>query len=602
MPTSPLGPRLVWALSLTAALLAPVSAQEPERESQPSQNQAPEKPAARPEWYGVLDAGPRVFRFVIEAEPSKEGQEVHLLRSIDEGERRFRLDPYTVDQDQKQFTFELKASQALYTSELSDDGLTATGKWKQSGNELDLVFRRITGVPADVPDELWVGKLNLVVQKLELRFRIYNQPEGPPKVFMDSTTQEAGGFKVERRIDDDEWTFEVPGVRGTFTGTRNAEGTELTGAWKQNVLSLPLQLTKEDPELPVPVKVVVRPQTPQPPFPYSSEEVTFPGLDDSVKLNGTLTIPAGEGRHPALILISGSGPQDRDETLLDHKPFWVLADHLSRRGFAVLRYDERGVGESTGKFETATSEDFSRDVEAALNFLQLHERIAIDQIGLIGHSEGGLVAPMVAARRPDVACLVLMAGTGVDGEQILLSQGTLIMQAEGLGTEEELKLQRVLQGALLRLIKEANDGDSVEQLTQQALDKARSLVSVEIFEKEELEEKIKLAMQQFQSPWLRFFIRYDPAPTLRRVKCPVLALNGEKDLQVDPKLNLPAIHKALTEGGNPDFEVRQLASLNHLFQTSKTGAVSEYEKIEETLAPAFLEAVTNWLQPRLRDN
>jgi uncharacterized protein len=354
----------------------------------------------------------------------------------------------------------------------------------------------------------------------------------------------------------------------------------------------------EAPSTPPKGKGPHRPQLPTKPYPYAEEQVTYENKKAGVKLAGTLTLPPGKGPFPALLLITGSGPQDRDETIVGHKPFLVLADHLTRRGVAVLRADDRGVGQSTGDFFTATSADFAEDVRAGVEYLTRRKEIDPRRIGLIGHSEGGLIAPMLAAHPSDIAFVVMLAGQGLPGDEVLYLQGEKILKTGG-ASAEQLDRQRELQTRLFALVKSEKEPDALER-------KVRSLLDAEVAKLSEEKKKeaapLKAGMQaqigMVTSPWLRYFIGYDPRPTLQKVRCPVLALVGSRDLQVVPQPNLLAIERALREGGNKDFTIKEVPNVNHLFQTCTTGELAEYAKIEETIAPAVLELITDWIATR----
>jgi pimeloyl-ACP methyl ester carboxylesterase len=333
----------------------------------------------------------------------------------------------------------------------------------------------------------------------------------------------------------------------------------------------------------------VRPQDPKPPFPYSQEEVTYGSLEPGVKLAGTLTIPDSKGPFPAVLLITGSGSQNRNEEIMGHKPFLVLADYLTRRGIAVLRVDDRGVGGSSSGPPTATTMNFVQDVLAGVAFLKARHDVDPRHIGLIGHSEGGLIAPIVANESPDVAFIVLMAGSGVKGEDLLLEQGRLLMRASG-ASEELMQENAKVQKKLFSVIKSTTDNEAAEKQMREFLSTVNPAIR----------ESALAQMNMALSPWMRFFVTYDPQTALLKVKCPVLAMNGEKDLQVPPRQNLPAIEDALRAGGNKDFKVVELPGLNHLFQTCKTGAVSEYSQIEETISPSALDLMGDWILQHTR--
>jgi hypothetical protein len=550
-----------------------------------------------------MDTGPRLFRFVIITK-SNGSNEAELI-SLDEGSRRFPLDD--VHHDGKRFGFHLKVSKAQFDGQYSEDQKSLSGKWTQQGASFDLVLHRVDAVPKDEPSEIWLGTLNAGFQKLRIQLRAYHDQAGD-RVFMDSLDQKVGGFKATRTLDGNRVQIDVPGIRAQFVGTLNveagrlnAEATEMVGKWSQG---LPMALTFKRVESVANPSALEpkRPQHPKPPFPYSDKEIAFPSDSGKIELAGTITIPSMPGPHPLAILISGSGPQDRNETLFDHRPFLVIADHLTRNGIAVLRFDDRGVGKSTGKFAAANTMDFASDVQAAVNYARSLPEIASKQIGLIGHSEGGLIAPMVASQDQDIAWIVLLASPGVNGEQILYSQGQLIVAAEG-GTQKDMNRQRRIQELAFQTIKTSEPGASIEphvqKIVEQILDPATDQdadpnKSTQL--KSALAALIRANLLAMKDPWFLFFSSHEPGPVLEKVRCPVLAMTGTKDVQVDPKLNLPKIEESLRKGGNPQFAIRELPGLNHLFQTCQTGGLSEYQTIEETFAPLALETMSNWIR------
>jgi pimeloyl-ACP methyl ester carboxylesterase len=282
------------------------------------------------------------------------------------------------------------------------------------------------------------------------------------------------------------------------------------------------------------------------------------------------------------VLITGSGPQDRDETLLGHKPFLVLSDYLTRKGIAVLRADDRGTGKSTGDFAAATTADFATDTEAGVAYLKTRAEVNPHKIGLIGHSEGGVIAPMIAARDHGIAFIVTMAGPGVPGDQILVAQVRAIDLASGK-TPEEAEKDATQEREVLELLKTDKDDATLEK-------DVRAKLGGDV-----PDAKVGLSIKQLNSPWFRYFVNYDPAIALRKVQCPVLAIIGEKDVQVPARQNLPAIREALEEGGNKHFDVEEVPGLNHLFQTAKTGGPMEYAQIEETISPVALDKMAGWI-------
>lgn len=340
-----------------------------------------------------------------------------------------------------------------------------------------------------------------------------------------------------------------------------------------------------------------RPQTPLPPFPYTAREVQYDNPGDGASLAGTLTVPPGPGPHPAAVLITGSGAQDRDETIFDHKPFAVIADALSRAGIAVLRSDDRGVGGSTAGSAPSTSSTFATDVAAAVAYLRAQPEIDPDRIGLIGHSEGGIIAPMVAAADERIAYIVMLAGTGVSGRELMPLQLAAVSRAAGV-SEESIARQVAAQEAAFDLVIAGASDDGIRAAVAVLVDE--QLAGASEAEREANRERgYEMAFRQVSSPWFRAFLIEDPRVNLRDVTCPVLALNGTRDTQVPAELNLEAIAEALQEAGNEDVETIALEDLNHLFQHAQTGGVGEYGVIEETFSPEALELIAAWIRARV---
>lgn len=335
-----------------------------------------------------------------------------------------------------------------------------------------------------------------------------------------------------------------------------------------------------------------RPQEPKRPFPYVEQEVSYSN-SPAAMLSGTLTLPQGPGPFPAVLLITGSGPQNRDEEMHGHKPFLVLSDYLTRRGIAVLRVDDRGVGKSMGIVATATSADLATDALAGVAYLKSRPEIRKDQIGLIGHSEGGMIAALAAEQSKDVAFIVMLAGTGVPGDQVMLEQSSLIARASGQ-TEVAIAGSRDLHRQMFAVIREEPDQYRAQARLIEIV--RESLEKLPEEERQRAGKQLLAQVHAVNSPWMRYFLTHDPAESLRKVSCPVLALNGALDMQVLPKQNLPAIEAALKAGGNTDYTVREIPGLNHMFQTAITGAPSEYALIEETISPVVLEMISDWIK------
>jgi len=445
--------------------------------------------------------------------------------------------------------------------------------------------------PAFDPAGTWLGTLSVSGVELRIVFNIVKNADGSLKATLDSPDQGAKDIPTDTvKVEGDKLLIEIKGIRGSYSGVFNSTSKEIEGTWTQNV-ALPLKLKRVDkvPEL-------RRPQTPKPPYPYLEEQVSYENKAAGIKLAGTLTLPRTGGLFPAVLLITGSGSQDRDETIFGHKPFMVIADDLTRRGLAVLRVDDRGVGGSTGSPTTATTEDFAGDVLAGVEYLKSRPDIDPHRIGLIGHSEGGVIAPMVAARSRDVAFVVLLAGTGVTGERILYEQGELISRAEG-APEDTIAKALAGQKKSFTVIKENKDPKAAEEKLKPVL--AESFKALDEEQKKASggeEQWVKTQIQTLNSPWFRYFLTYDPKTALVKVKCPVLAMGGSLDLQVPAKENLKAIEDALKAGGNTNVKTEELPGLNHLFQKAKTGGVSEYAKSEETMSPAALKVMGDWIE------
>lgn len=445
---------------------------------------------------------------------------------------------------------------------------------------------------------VWNGTLEMA--GLRLRLNVKDAANGKLTATLDSLDQNANGIPVDSiALEARAVKFEIKVIGAKYEGTLSVDNQEIVGTFTQGGAALPLTFKRTDKP-----SVINRPQNPQPPFPYDAEEVSYKNVKDDITLGGTLTLPRDANkakRFPAVLLITGSGAQDRDESLMNHKPFLVLADYLTRRGIAVLRVDDRGVGKTTGDFSKATSEDFARDALAGVEFLKTHTRVDAQKIGLVGHSEGGMIAPMVSVQSKDVAFIVLMAGTGVSGEEILLAQAALIGKASG-ASDKDITRNRTLQQRLFVVLRAEQDAAVREKKLRDVMQTfAENELSADE-KKTFTADRLNAEVNRLSSVWIRFFTIYDPRPTLRKVRVPVLAINGERDLQVPAKDNLREIEKALKAGGNKDVTVIELPKLNHLFQTSTTGALEEYARIEETIAPQALKTIGDWIAKRTGSN
>ncbi len=560
---------LIFATLLLSPLLGPAHAQD-----------------ISGDWQGTLSAGGAELRLVLHLTKSADGSLTATLDSVDQNANGIPVNSVTLKESR--LNLDIEALHGTYEGKVAADGKSISGTWSQ-GSSLPLVFKRAGAAalktehkpakPSDI-DGAWLGSLDLGAFKLRVVFHIANTEDGLITT-MDSPDQGVKGQPTTSTARNGaSLKIEIKAVGGEFEGKIAADLQSIDGTFTQLGAphSLLLKRVKDQADL-----ELKRPQNPVKPYPYHEEEVSYENKLQNVTLAATLTVPRGTGPFPAVVLITGSGPQDRDESLMGHKPFLVLADYLTRHGIAVLRADDRGTAKSTGDFKTATTADFATDTEAGIAYLKTRSEVDAHKIGLVGHSEGGVIAPMIAARNKDVAFIVMMAGTGVPGDQVLVAQGEAIHIAGGKNAAEAAK-DSAKERALLTLVETEKD---------------EALLKKELKEKlagEIPEGEVGLQIQQVTSPWFRYFLTYDPATALRRVTCPVLAIDGSLDTQVLPSQNLPAIRKALEEAGNKHFEADELPGLNHLFQTAKTGAPSEYAEIEETISPLALDKISRWIR------
>lgn len=434
----------------------------------------------------------------------------------------------------------------------------------------------------------WAGTLKVQSASLRLVFHISKTETGYTAV-MDSPDQGAYGLPAGNvTFTNPSLLIEAPAMGISYKG--ELKNDHITGEFKQGGQKFNVDLYRTQAQKPEERK---RPQEPSEPYPYYTEEVVFKNVKEGIELSGTLSLPKKEGMFPVAILISGSGPQNRDEELMGHKPFLVLSDYLVRKGIGVLRYDDRGTAKSGGVFKTAITSDFAQDAASAVEYLKTRKDVNKNKIGLIGHSEGGLIAPMVANSSKNTAFIILLAGPAISGDQLLLTQQVLIAKALGK-SEAEIQKSKADNLRAFEIVKKYNHPAElktkmtqyISEISKNDPDKPQG-ISQEEYEKAQVERIL--------SPWMTSFLRYHPQPTLERVKCPVLALNGAKDLQVAPKENLDALRKALSRGGNKNVTIKELPGLNHLFQECTTGLPGEYGQISQTISPMALNEISEWL-------
>lgn len=343
-----------------------------------------------------------------------------------------------------------------------------------------------------------------------------------------------------------------------------------------------------------------RPQEPLKPYPYYSEEVTFKNTQENITLQGTLTMPSKNGNYPVVILISGSGPQNRDYEYSGHKPFLILANYLTTNGIAVLRYDDRDFGKSIDVINKSSITDFSTDITSAISYLKTRKEIIKNKIGLIGHSEGGIVASMVAASCNDVNFIILLGAPGIEGSKIMLKQFELYPKVLGASKSEIRKYNTRMKQVVKMVSNSENRVDLKTNLTKLLNETYDKTPAVMIPKNVSKKLHIEYSANRLSSASFIELLNYDPEPILSKVTCPVLALNGEKDIQVTPNENLVGIKTLLLKNGNTNVTIKEIPSLNHFFQECKTGSPMEYKTIEQTFSPIALKEISDWILGKVK--
>lgn len=425
----------------------------------------------------------------------------------------------------------------------------------------------------------WIGEIEMNGHKLGFGFEIL-QSGDQYESRLDIPTQGVKSFKAATTsFKDKQLTISFPEFQMHYEGVLDEQGS-ISGQLIHAGMGMPLELKRG-------THNVNRPQTPKAPFNYQSENISFQTAD-GLKLAGTLTLPQQKEKYSVVILISGSGPQNRDGDMFDHQPYYVLADHLSRNGIGVLRFDERGVGDSEGSFESANVASHVADVTSAIKYLKSRKDIKSSALGLLGHSIGGLVAPQLAVENKEIAFVVLMAAPGINGDQLMLAQKAAFERNMGLPELQVMQGQNLVKGAYDIIVNTA--------LLQRPLRDSINAFYTHKYGQLIPDEQRTALVDQLTGNELIGLIRAQPATQLAKVHCPVLALNGSKDLQVLPAENLKAIESTLKANGNRQVTVKELPGLNHLFQECTTGLTDEYGEIEQTMSPLVLETISNWIK------
>jgi pimeloyl-ACP methyl ester carboxylesterase len=443
----------------------------------------------------------------------------------------------------------------------------------------------------------WQGSVN-VGKKLRLVFHV--TPSGDTVIStMDSPDQGVTGITCERTyIEKDSILFDMSNMGIEYAG--ELKGDSIVGTWFQKGLKIAITFYKTDK-----TAELYRPQTPKPPFSYESEDVIYFNTDNSIQYGATITKPMGKGPFPAVLLITGSGQQNRDEELFGHKPFAVIADFLTKRGYLVMRVDDRGVDKSTGDYINATTLDFAGDVNTSIDYLKTRSEVNKNKIVLIGHSEGAIIAPMVASKRKDIDAIVMMAGAGEKISKLMLEQSAAIIESVQPDTEMIRDFKRLYK-SMEDVVLNAKDSDDAKNKVTLTLDlwlkqvKPDMAREIGITSNETKDQYIASFTEMYTNPWLRYFLSMDPVPYLEHLSCKVLALGGSRDIQVIAKSNLAGIKQALTKSKSKTYEVKELPGLNHLFQHCKTCTSGEYGELTETIAPEALNMIGDWLDKNVK--
>jgi pimeloyl-ACP methyl ester carboxylesterase len=553
--------------------------------------QPPDVPGIDGAWVGTLKIpSGQVVRIGFNFSRDEDGKLIGKWTSPDQTATSAVLSQITLENDSIHLT--LKDIKGTYDAQITKNSKLMSGMLRQAGFPMSLSMHKAT---------IYAGSLRDSSGTLRLLFKLANDDSGKRIGIMESVDE----GEMERPIDsisehDSSVVYGVSSLAGIFVGIVAPDHGRILGNWIQGSSSITLNL------VPVPlVPILRRPQDPTKPYPYNEEEVSYQNKEAKISLGATLTLPKGNGPFPAVVLITGSGQQDRNETIFGHHPFWVLADYLTRRGIAVLRVDDRGAGTSGGAFDTSTTLDFASDTRAGIQYLKTRKEINKHEIGLIGHSEGGLIAPMIASTDKDVAFIVLMAGPGISSREVMHLQRVALFESQGKIDETSLKVITGFDAAdsLVATLHGGNDAPTLARLDSMIMvilhlqtgTSDTSDASQKTLGRYATMEKLSLL-----SPWHRYFIAYDPKPALMKVHCPVLAINGSLDRQVPVKEDLDGIRSALKAGGDKNVTIVELSGLNHLFQTAKTGGVEEYPKIQETVSPLALETIGDWIDKTVK--
>ncbi len=582
--------RIVWLLLYTGLLTGAGSARAIAQQAATAGKSAG---VARPtslegDWSGALQVGETQLHLVLHLTKNAQGEWHATLDSLDQAV--YGMEASNVKRGEDTLAFELASVGARFQGKILPENKAIRGLWEQGGTGLPLRFeKRAAGAenssarPISKAEGTWQGAIETGNMRMRLQLHVNHDDKGALIASVDSLDQGIQGIPASKVTEHaGEVKFELAAFGAEYTGTLSATKNEIAGHWSQNGNDEKLDFRRSEQVL-----ELRRPQNPVKPYPYKEEEVSFVTGDGKATLAGTLTLPPGSGPFPAVVFVGGSGAVDRDETVAGHKPFLVLADLLTKKGIAVLRYDKRGIAQSKGNYAEATMEDFTQDAQAALAYMKSRKDVDAKRLGIIGHSEGGILAVLVTTRSEDVHWLVLLATPATTGEKTLLRQSELIARTGGLPEEQIARSLEFDRKAYAAVREEKNTA---------ALEKRLGLLVRQSGLGEAMPPAALQAQIRFMtSPWFRQFIDYDPEPALEKLRCPVLAISGDRDLQVDSTENVPLLRKASDASENKDFTVVEIEGVNHLFQTAQSGSPALYGAIEETMAPEVLTAIGNWV-------
>jgi len=579
----------VWIATAAVASSA-VQAQQPSTATAKKSATAARAPDLEGDWSGALQVGETELQLVLHLSKDTQGGWHAKLDSLNQAV--YGIEASMVTREEDSLRIEINSVGAKFQGKIQPDHRTIRGLWEQGGTGLPLKFEKRTagaalrGAAANTVSKAegtWQGAIEVSNMRMRLQMHVSHDDQGKLLASIDSLDQGIQGIPASRVTENNgELSFEMPTFQAQYRATLSASKNELTGEWTQNDSVEKLNFRRSDQPLDL-----RRPQNPTKPYPYTTEDISFRAADGSAHLAGTLTTPQGAGPFAAAVLIGGSGTSDRDETIAGHKPFLILADLLTRKGIVVLRYDKRGIAPSTSNAEQATMEDLASDAQAALNYLKTRKEVDSKRIGVIGHSEGGILAAQLAAGRDDLDWLVLLATPATNGERTLLRQSELIARTGGL-PEEQIVRSQLFDRKAYAAVREEKSPAALETRLKDLIEKSGLGAAMP---PAALQAQVRL----MTTPWFREYLDFDPVTVLAKIKCPVLALNGDRDLQVDADETVPLLRQAYDKSGNKDFTVMEIQGVNHLFQKAQSGSPALYGAIEETMAPEVQNAISDWI-------